>query len=123
MAGPPALLRTQAVVSAIDSYRWTWAVYSALCLVAVLCVLPLCQTVERDGWKATMPLSSSARMVIARFAALFGLDSFGGGFLITALLGYWFFRRFGVDEALRGPLFFAVRILNGLSHLGAPPIA
>jgi len=51
------------------------------------------------------------------------LDSLGGGFLTTALLGYWFFRRFGVDEALLGPLFFVVRMLNGLSHLVAAWLA
>ena len=39
------------------------------------------------------------------------------------MVGYWFFRRFGVDEALLGPLFFGVRIANGLSHLGAAWLA
>ena len=58
-----------------------------------------------------------------KFAALSGLDSLGGGFLTTALLSYWFFKRFGVNESLLGPLFFCVRILNGLSHLGAAWLA
>src|SRR5207248_4732224 len=49
--------------------------------------------------------------------------SAGGGFLADALLAYWFFSRFGVNERSLGLLFFAVRILNALSHLGAAWLA
>lgn len=119
----PALLRTQGGLTPLESYRWTWVVYSAICLMAGFCVLGLSRAVERDGRRTSTPLSPSSRRVVVKFAALSGLDSLGGGFLTTALLGYWFFRRFGVDEALLGPLFFVVRILNGLSHLGAAWLA
>src|SRR5207302_4660570 len=50
-------------------------------------------------------------------------DSAGGGFLADALLAYWFFLRFGVNEKQLGVLFFVVRILNALSHLGAAWLA
>ena len=123
LGGLPALLRTQAGMSVPDSYRWTWGLYSALCLLAGLCALRLSRTIELDGAKKPPRLSPTSRRVVTKFAALSGLDSLGGGFLTTALLGYWFFRRFGVDEALLGPLFFVVRILNGLSHLGAAWLA
>jgi sugar phosphate permease len=68
-------------------------------------------------------LSPPARRIVSRFAALSALDSLGGGFLTTALVGYWFFRRFGVDEGLLGPLFAAARVANGVSHLGAAWLA
>lgn len=123
LGGLPALLRLHAGSSAMDSYRWTWGVYSGVCVLAGLCALRLSKAVELDGGTRSAPLSVSSRRVVARFAALSGLDSLGGGFLTTALLGYWFFRRFGVDEALLGLLFFAVRVLNGLSHLGAAWLA
>jgi MFS family permease len=123
LGGLPALLRTHAGMPVLDSYRWTWGAYSALCLLAALCALRLSQRVELKSRKVAPPISPSSRRIIGRFAALSGLDSLGGGFLTTALLGYWFFRRFGVDEALLGPLFFIVRILNGLSHLGAAWLA
>ena len=123
LGGLPALLRLRAYLEPLASYQWTWGLYSALCLLAGGLVLRLSRTVELKGSTPIARLSPSSRRVVAKFAALSGLDSFGGGFLTTALLGYWFFKRFGVDEALLGPLFFLVRIANGLSHLGAAWIA
>jgi MFS family permease len=123
LGGLPALLRTQAKIPVLDSYQWTWGVYTVLCLLAGLCALRLSQTVELNDATRPAPLSPNSRGIVAKFAALSGLDSLGGGFLTTALLSYWFFRRFGVDEGLLGPLFFTVRILNGLSHLGAAWLA
>jgi len=60
---------------------------------------------------------------VFRLASLISLDAFGGGFLSDALVAYWFFRRFGLDEANLGLLFFAIRVLNALSHLGAAWLA
>jgi sugar phosphate permease len=54
---------------------------------------------------------------------LFLIDSLAGGFLGTALLSYFFFVRFGVDEAAIAVLFFAARLANGISHLGAAWLA
>jgi len=91
--------------------------------MAGLLALRFSRSVEFVGVRTRRPLSRESRPVVAKFAALQALDSLGGGFLTSALVGYWFFKRFGVTEALLGPLFFAVRILNGLSHLGAAWLA
>lgn len=69
------------------------------------------------------PVSPESRRLITRLAALFAVDSLGGGFLTDALVAYWFFRRFGVAEYELGVLFFAVHVLNALSHLGAAWLA
>lgn len=61
-------------------------------------------------------ISPQSKKLVARLAALSGLDSLGGGFLADSLLAYWFFRRFGVTEASLGPLFFAGHFLNGVSY-------
>jgi predicted MFS family arabinose efflux permease len=68
-------------------------------------------------------LTPGTRRVLWRISSLFALDALGGGFLATALLSYFFFRRFGVDEAVLGPLFFGARIANALSHLAAAWLA
>lgn len=120
----PAVLRFSWGVSLTESYRWGWCLYSLLCVASGLLVLYLSPEVElKSRSVSSAPLSPQSRTLIVRFAALSGLDSLGGGFLTTALLSYWFFKRFGVNEAFLGPLFFIVRIANGLSHLGAAWIA
>ena len=119
----PAFLRSHVGIHALGSYQWTWALYSVLCLMAAGLALGLSTSVELRGGAPPTRLSASSRPVVAKFAALSGLDSLGGGFLTTALLSYWFFKRFGVDEAFLGPLFFTVRVLNGVSHLGAAWLA
>jgi MFS family permease len=64
-------------------------------------------------------LDAHGRRVIRRLALLFGVDSIGGGFLNSALIAYWFFRRYGTSEADLAVLFFAARALNALSHVAA----
>ena len=123
LGGLPALLRAHAGTDVLASYRWAWALYSVLCLAAGAAALCLSPAIERRATPRTARLSPSARGVVAKFAALSGLDSLGGGFLTTAMLSYWFFKRFGVNEAVLAPLFFAVRVANGCSHLAAAWLA
>lgn len=123
LGGLPAVFRAHCGASTLSSYQWAWGVYAALCLAAGALACRLSRAVELRAQAPVARLSPASRPIVIKFAALSGLDSLGGGFLTTALLGYWFFKRFGVDEALLGPLFFAVRIANGLSHLGAAWIA
>ena len=68
-------------------------------------------------------LSPESRGVLWRIAALFALDSVGGGFLTTALIAYFFFERFAVGPGLIGALFFAARVANAGSHLAAAWLA
>lgn len=49
-------------------------------------------------------------------AALFALDSLGGGFVANAVIAYWLHVRFGVGASVLGPVFAAVAILQALSY-------
>jgi hypothetical protein len=70
-----------------------------------------------------IPADPAVRRTIRRFAALSGIDSLGGGFLTTALVAYYFYRRFGADESVLAPFFFAARLLNAASYLLAARLA
>lgn len=63
------------------------------------------------------------KRAVAKLAALFGIDSLGGGFLSSALIAYWFFQRYGFSESQLAVLFFAARSLNALSHVAAAWLA
>jgi hypothetical protein len=73
--------------------------------------------------RETAVVSPETRSTVAKLASLFAIDSLGGGLLTDALVSYWFFRRFGIAENQLAVLFFAVHVLNALSHLGAAALA
>ena len=53
---------------------------------------------------------------LAGLAALFALDSFGGGFVANAVIAYWLHVRFAVDVQVLGPLFFLAALLQSASY-------
>lgn len=120
-AGLPALIGN----GELFGYQVAIGVYAALYAVTGILYLGLSSAIETSTPSARWipPVSPESRRIIARVAGLFAIDSFAGGFLGTALLSYFFFVRFGVGEAAIAVLFFAARIANGVSHLGAAWLA
>ena len=64
-----------------------------------------------------------SQRTVAHLSILFGLDAFGGGFVVQSLVAYWFHLRFGADPALIGAVLFAANLLAGISALVAGRIA
>lgn len=120
-AGLPALFGH----SDLLGYQLALTAYAALYACTGLLYLGLSAAIENatptPHWMP--PVSPESRRIIARVAGLFAIDSLAGGFLGTALLSYFFFVRFGVNEGTIALLFFAARIANGVSHLGAAWLA
>jgi predicted MFS family arabinose efflux permease len=68
-------------------------------------------------------VSSATRRTLWRVGSLFALDGLGGGLLVTSLISYFFFERFGRTAAEVALLFFAARLANIGSHFGAAWLA
>ncbi len=124
----PLLLQSWAAIDLNEAYRYVFLGYGGLQLLTAALYSALSSRVEvGDGatliGRSRTAISQETKSIVRRLAALFSLDSFGGGFLGDALVAYWFFRRFGVDEKHLGLLFFAVHLLNAVSHLGAAWLA
>ncbi len=64
-----------------------------------------------------------SRQTVIKLSALFGLDAFGGAFVLQSIVAYWFYVRFGVEPAILGGIFFGANILAGISALSATAIA
>jgi len=60
---------------------------------------------------------------IRKIAALFSLDSFGGGFVLQSLVVLFFHDRFGLSKEQLGAVLFASQILPAISLLIAPWLA
>ena len=64
-----------------------------------------------------------SRSKVSRLAALFAMDSFGGGFVVQAFIAYWLATKFDASVGTIGVVFFAVGILQAVSFLVAPRLA
>lgn len=128
MAGLPTLLVALGYGSALDAHRATMLIAAVVTLAPLPLYLRLGESVEAP--RASDPdapaaprLTPESRRILVRISALFAVDSLAGGLLVTSLLSYFFFERFGATEATIGALFFGARLLNALSHLGAAWLA
>jgi MFS family permease len=116
------LLHTQPVTA----HRMTFWLCAGAMVATVASYAALSSRVEvaaNTVLKQTGRVAPSTRGAIRRLMVLFGIDSLGGGFLSSALIGYWFFQRFGTSEAKLAGLFFAARVLNATGHVAAAWIA
>ena len=78
---------------------------------------------KRDGDVADPGLPSAragvlrrSRRTVLELAALFSLDSAGGGFVVTSLLVLWLHLRFDLSAGVTGAVFFAAGVLGGCSQ-------
>lgn len=70
----------------------------------------------------TRPLHRSRRVVLT-LAALFSLDSAGGGLVVTSLLVLWLHLKFDLSTGTTGAVFFVYGAFAALSQLVAPRLA
>jgi len=119
----PKALQALFGLDTLASYRGSLLVLAGLLLAAALIPLLFSSQVEVKTSLVYWKLSRQSQRRVVGFSALSALDSLGGGFFAGAILAYWFYKRFNVDEAWIGPLFCAARVLNGFSHLAAARLA
>jgi len=65
----------------------------------------------------------SSAPLIRRFAALFAIDSFAGGFVIQSLVSYYLYRRYALELHTLGLIFGVAQILTAVSVLLAARVA
>jgi MFS family permease len=104
--------------------RGGFLLYAALALAAGLVYrrLPADRVEATPDAGRPRPLHQSRRTVL-ELAALFSLDSAGGGLVIQSLLVLWLHLRFGLSPGAMGVVFFAANLLGGASQLLAGPIS
>jgi MFS family permease len=101
--------------------RAGFVVYIAVALVAAAIYGGLPR--DRPAPSAlTRPLHRS-RGVVLQLAALFSLDSAGGGLVVQSLLVLWLHLKFDLSTASTGAVFFAAGSLSAFSQFLAPRLA
>lgn len=123
-SGVPERVARAGWLEAPDALR---AAFVAYAIVGVACMaiyggLQLGRMARAAGSAHARPLARS-RPVVLRLAALFSLDSLGGGFAVQSILALWLFRRFEFSLGQAGALFFGMGLLAAFSQLASAPIA
>ena len=103
--------------------RATFVLYGLAGLVVLPAYRSLGPAARRRSGRAGTALSPASRRTVVRLAALFSLDSLGGGFATQAIFALWVLQRFGLSMATLGSVFFAAGILSAFSSLLSVRIA
>lgn len=112
----------------LASYRFVLIGYAAIGGVLALLFVAASPAIETtrvvtDGAVRRYFGLHRSRGVVFKLSALFSLDAFAGGFVIQAIVAYWFHVRFGTGEAVLGAIFFGANIFAGISALAATRLA
>jgi MFS family permease len=112
--------------SGLSAYRPLFAAYLVSGLVGSVLYGKLSKGVEIQ--QTTTPvkrpiLSEKSKPIVQKLSALFAIDAFGGGFIGTSLLSYYFYARFGLQLTSLGLIFSATQIVTAMSFLAAERIA
>ena len=127
LAALPALLRDRLQVPELQAYDATVLVYAALILIVAVLYARLSAHVESAHLPPLADLAHDAppsiRRQVRKFAGLSALDAIGGGFIGSALIAYFLYARFGVNEAELALLFVVARLMIVASHFAAAWLA
>lgn len=114
-----------AVLSSIpqttSAMRGSFLVYGAVAILVAGAYTGL-PSEPRRPVRTRRPLAVSRRRVF-ELAALFSLDSAGGGFAVQALLIIYLERRFGLSTETMGAVLGTTTLLGGASQLLSAPLA
>ncbi len=125
-----AKLGQQRGMTPLESYRMVLVGYALIGLVLTWLFRRLSPAVEVPAASPNPHPTPKSRLglhrsssVVLRLAGLFAVDAFAGGFVLQSIVAYWFYLRFGTDEAMLGMIFFGANLLAGISSLAATAIA
>jgi MFS family permease len=110
----------------LELYHALFLVYSALALASAALYMAVSSKAELQKGHSDRPrkrLSPESRTIVAKLSALFGLDAFAGGFVLQAIISFWFFTRYGVSQGNLFVIFFFAQILTTISFYAAVRLA
>jgi MFS family permease len=120
-AFPEPLARASGL-ALVDAMRFAFLVYASAAIGAAFLYAGLRAAGLPASGTPRVPLARS-RGIVLRLAALFTLDSFGGGFVVQSILALWLFQRFSFSLADAAGFFFGATLLSGVSQLLSPLLA
>ena len=106
----------------VAAMQGMFGLYAVLGIISLLLYRPLSPAIEATYEASSAPLQQSRKLVFG-MAALFGMDSFGTGFLVQSLLALWLYQAFAISVTTAASILFWSSICSAISYLVAVPIA
>jgi hypothetical protein len=123
LAALPTLFEMSLGLATLDAMRITLALFCVLYAAAAILYGTLPAHPPGAAPVSLRQLSPESKPIVTKISLLFLLDSFGGGFIGSALFAYFFAERFAASAAQVAILFAAGRMLSAFSHLAAAWLA
>lgn len=101
-----------ALATGAGAGRGFFLLYAAIGVMTAVLPLLMSARVEAPG----EPVAFGRFKPLAGLAALFALDSLGGGFVANAVIAYWLHVRFGTEAEVLGPVFALIAVLQAASY-------
>ncbi|WP_334190064.1 MFS transporter [Noviherbaspirillum sp.] len=121
-AGLPELITRMQIVSMMTALQAMFVLYGVLGVVAAGIYSTLPKDAATTVQVKPAPLRQSKKIVFS-LAALFSLDSFGGGFVVQSMVALWLFQKFQLSILAAGTIFFWTGVLSAFSYLVAVRLA
>jgi len=123
LSGVPALLASHRGVSLVAAERGAFVFYAVCAIGSAIIYRRLSPALEIHASTVSRKPLAESRDIVLRLAALFSLDSFGGGFVVQSLLVLWLFRRFHLDAGTTAVVFLVAGTLSAFSQILSPRVA
>lgn len=121
-AGVPELIAHRQGIHSKTALQAMFVLYGIVGLGAAWIYGSLPRTATAATHARPAPLRKSKKIVYT-LAALFSLDSFGGGFVVQSLVALWLFQAFQLSTLVAGTIFFWTGVLSAFSYLIAVRLA
>jgi MFS family permease len=115
----PAIVAARMHWRTVAAERSGFIAYAILALIAATIYWSLTPAIEAEPLAPGTRTLAQSRAIVIRLAALFSLDSFGGGLAIQSLLALWLFRRFQLSIQAAATFFFVTGLLGAFSQLAS----
>jgi MFS family permease len=101
----------------IEAYQIVLVAYAATGAILALMFSRLSPGIELQKISSEIKVGlNKSRVVVLRLCALFMIDSFGSSLVMQGLTVYWLERRYGVNPATLGGIFFATNLVAAFSN-------
>jgi len=119
----PSLFNSYLGWSVFNGYQLLFALYGLSGAALAICYVVMSSKSEVERPTLAFFGLKKSRGIVARLSILFSIDAFGGGFVIQAVLSFWFLSKFNTPLSSVSTIFFGSQLITAASFLLAGRLA